>query len=77
MQNSPFNSKKSYNIEQLFILNLLKQGRSKYSIEKEFGISLKTLRNWEEREEHLRKMTNIKEKNNIFQELKVLHKLKI
>ena len=66
MENSPFKTKNSYTIEQkIFILNLLNQGKSKHEIEKEFGITRKTLRDWQEIEEDLRKMINKKDRNNL------------
>ena len=66
MENSPFKTKNSYTIEQkIFILNLLNQGKSKHEIEKGFGITRKTLRDWQEIEEDLIKMINKKDRNNL------------
>ena len=66
MENTPFKIKKSYKIEQKsFILNLLNKGKSKHEIEKELRITRKTLRDWQEREEVLRKMINKDERNNL------------
>ena len=51
--------------KNFFILNLLNKGKSKHEIEKEFGITRKTLRDWQEREEELRNIVNKEERNNV------------
>ena len=57
MEGNPFKNKKSYSIEEkIFILNLLNNGQSKHSIENEFGISRKALRDWEKQNVELLKM---------------------
>ena len=43
----------------IFKLNLLNNGPSKHSIENEYGISRKTLRDWEKQKDELLKLDHI------------------